>query len=100
LKQGQDCVLRYGRQNYDYQDGTLVFVGPGQVINISHVEPNYKSTGYALLFHPDLLRGTHLANGMDKLSFFSYELHEALHLPQKERQIVLDCFGKILYELS
>ena len=100
LKQGQSCVLKYGRQNYDYQDGTLVFIAPGQIVSITHIEPNYKPTGYALLFHPDLLRGTNLGNIMDKHSFFSYELNEALHLSQRERQIVLDCFDKICYELS
>lgn len=100
LKQGQSCILRYGRKNYDYQDGTLVFVGPGQVVNIENIDPDFKPSGYALLFHPDLLRGTTLGNVMDKYSFFSYELHEALHISQRERKIVLDCFDKIRYELS
>ena len=100
LKQGQSCTLRYGRKNYDYQDGTLVFVGPGQVVNIAHIDPDFKPSGYALLFHPNLLRGTNLGNSMDKYSFFSYELYEALHISQRERQIVLDCFDKIQYELS
>jgi AraC-like DNA-binding protein len=100
LKQGQNCILRYGRQNYDYQDGTLVFVGPGQVINIEHIDPDYQPAGHALLFHPDLLRGSQLGNSIDNYSFFSYELHEALHVSQRERQIVLDCFDKIRYELS
>lgn len=100
LKQGQNCVLRYGRKNYDYQEGTLVFVGPGQVVNISQIEPGFKPSGHALLFHPDLLLGTNLGNDMGKHTFFSYELHEALHLSQKERQIVLDCFDKIEFELA
>jgi AraC-like DNA-binding protein len=100
LKQGQNCILRYGRQNYDYQDGTLVFVGPSQVINITTIDPDWKPAGFALLFHPDLLRGTTLGNSMDKYSFFSYELREALHISLRERQIVLDCFDKIRYELS
>jgi len=100
LKQGQNCILKYGRQNYDYQDGTLVFVGPGQVVNISDVDPNFKPSGYALLFHPDLLRNTNLGKSIEKYTFFSYELFEALHLSKKERQIVLDCFDKIHFELS
>lgn len=100
LKQGQHCILRYGRRNYDYQDGTLVFVAPGQVVNIEHIDADFQPSGYALLFHPDLLRGTHLGSQMDKYSFFSYELHEALHISQRERQIVLDCFEKIRYELT
>ncbi|WP_231562659.1 AraC family transcriptional regulator [Muricauda sp. MAR_2010_75] len=100
LKQGQNCVLRYGRQNYDYQDGTLVFLGPGQVVDISNLDTSIKPSGHALLFHPELIRGTHLGNIMERYSFFSYELHEALHLSLKERQIVLDCFDKISNELS
>lgn len=100
LKQGQNCILRYGRRHYDYQDGTLVFVGPGQIVNIADIDTSVQPSGYALLFHPDLLLGSALGNRMDKYSFFSYELHEALHISQRERQIVLDCFDKIRYELS
>ncbi len=100
LKQGQSCTIKYGRQNYDYQDGTLVFVGPGQVISITDIDFNAQPTGHALLFHPDLLRGSHLGIGMDEYSFFSYEMHEALHMSQKERQLVLDCFEKIRFELT
>lgn len=100
LKQGDVCVMKYGRQNYDYQDGTLVFVAPGQLVNITHLPKNYKPAGYALLFHPDLIRGTNLGNNIDTHSFFSYELNEALHLSQLERQIVLDCFDKIRFELT
>jgi len=61
---------------------------------------HYKPAGYALLFHPDLIRGTNLGNSIDTYSFFSYELNEALHLSQRERQIVLDCFDKIRFELT
>jgi AraC-like DNA-binding protein len=100
LKQGASCTMKYGRQNYDFQEGTLVFVGPGQVVTISDVDRSEKFSGYALLFHPDFLLGTNLGKSIDDYSFFSYELFEALHLSQKERQIVLDCFDKIEYELS
>ena len=100
LKQGASCTMKYGRQNYDFQEGTLVFVGPGQVVTISDVDSTEKFSGYALLFHPDFLLGTNLGKSIDDYSFFSYELFEALHLSQKERQIVLDCFDKIEYELS
>ncbi|WP_370588478.1 helix-turn-helix domain-containing protein [Robiginitalea sp. SC105] len=100
LKQGQDCTLRYGRQNYDYQDGTLVFIGPGQTVDISGINHDSAPSGYALMFHPDLLRGSHLGQTMDSYSFFSYDLSEALHISEKERGIVLDCFDKIKFELS
>jgi len=100
LKQGQNCILSYGRQNYDYQDGTLVFVEPRQIVNITNIDTTIKPTGHALLFHPDLLLGTELGKSMEKYTFFSYELYEALHMSEKERQIILDCFAKIKFELT
>ena len=54
----------------------------------------------ALLFHPDLIKGTALGKKMSQYSFFSYESHEALHLSLKEQQIIKDLFGKLEYELS
>ncbi|MCS5489888.1 helix-turn-helix domain-containing protein [Algoriphagus limi] len=100
LKEGEECEIRYGRKNYDFQEGTLVFIGPGQVINISKIGKRPKMSGYALLFHPDLLLGTHLGEIIDDYNFFSYETYEALHMSPKERQIVMDCFFKIQDELS
>src|SRR5207237_9297759 len=57
-------------------------------------------TGWALLFHPDLIRGTHLGRHINDYSFFSYDVNEALHLSEREREIVLECFKKIRYELE
>lgn len=91
--------IKYGRHTYDYQDRTLVFVAPGQVINVD-INQDYKPQGFALLFHPDLIRGTALGKHIDDYTFFSYQSHEALHLSEKERKIVLDCFAKIKYELE
>lgn len=91
--------MKYGRHTYDYQDRTLVFVAPGQIINVD-INKDYKPKGYALLFHPDLIRGTPMGRHIDDYTFFSYQSNEALHLSAKERKIVLDCFGKIRYELE
>jgi len=91
--------MKYGKHTYDYQDKTLVFVAPGQVINVN-INQDYKPQGYALLFHPDLLLGTPLGKHIDDYSFFTYQSREALHLSEKERKIVLDCFTKIKYELE
>jgi AraC family transcriptional activator of pobA len=55
---------------------------------------------HALVFHPDLLLGTSLNPKMNEFSFFGYQINEALHLSQRERQIVMDCFDKIKYELE
>lgn len=100
LKDVKGCDLRYGQNYYDYQEGTLVFVAPGQLMVIETDGQVYQPKGYALVFHPDLIRGTSLAKGIDEYNFFSYNANEALHLSERERQIVLDCFSKIKYELQ
>lgn len=96
----QHCSIRYGRNNYDYQKGTLVFIAPGQVVSIEEDGEDYQPEGYVLLFHPDLIRGTPLGQKIKDFTFFSYDIHEALHLSEHERQIVLDCLRKIEFELK
>lgn len=91
--------LRYGLGNYDYEEGSLIFLAPGQVIGESG-EDYYQPQGIALVFHPDLLLGTSLGKNMDDYHFFSYAVNEALHLSEKERKIIMDCFDKIEYELQ
>lgn len=91
--------LRYGCNYYDYEEGTLVFIAPGQVVGENKVEI-YQPKGYALVFHPDLIHGTSLGRHMNDYTFFSYEIHEALHLSEKERQVILDCLSKVRYELE
>lgn len=91
--------LKYGRNYYDYQEGTLVFVAPGQVMEIENDGQVYQPKGHALVFHADLLRGTTLARSINDYHFFSYNANEALHLSERERHIVLDCFSKIESEL-
>lgn len=99
LKEVNCGDMNYGRHTYDYQDRTLVFVAPGQIIQVD-INPDYKPQGYALLFHPDLIRGTALGKHIDDYNFFSYQSREALHVSEKERKIVLDCFEKIQDELE
>jgi len=97
----QNCgELKYGRNLYDYQDGSLVFIAPGQIIGVQPKVKTFEPKGWALLFHPELIKGTHLGKNIQNYSFFSYDVNEALHLSEKERQIVLDCFSKIEYELQ
>lgn len=99
LKEIKCGDLKYGISNYDYEEGTLVFIAPGQVIG-SHGEEFYQPQGQALVFHADFLHGTSLGRHMTDYSFFSYTTNEALHLSERERQIILDCFSKIRYELE
>jgi AraC-like DNA-binding protein len=99
LKDVECGNLKYGRHYYDYQQGTLVFISPGQVIDVEDKTEPYQPMGHGLVFHPDLIHGTPLAKALNEYSFFSYDTSEALHLSERERQIVLDCFSKIEYEL-
>ncbi len=92
--------LLYGRNTYDYQEGTLVFLAPGQVAGLNSNGELYQPKGYALIFHADLIHGTSLARHMKDYGFFEYQSKEALHLSERERKIVLDCFSKIEYELE
>ncbi|WP_039948562.1 helix-turn-helix domain-containing protein [Leptospira fainei] len=99
LKQVKCGDLRYGRHTYDYQEGTLAFLAPGQVLGENNNE-YYEPQGYALVFHQDLIHGTSLGRHIRDYTFFSYDVHEALHLSEEELQIVIDCFSKIEFELK
>jgi AraC-like DNA-binding protein len=99
LKEAVCGDLKYGCNYYDYQEGTLVFIAPGQIVGIGNKPGSPKPKGWGLLFHPDLIRGTSLGQNIKKYTFFSYAANEALHLSEKERQTVLDCLDKINYEL-
>lgn len=92
--------LRYGCNYYDYQEGTLVFVAPGQIMEVETDGKVYQPKGHALVFHPDLIHGTSLFKSINDYNFFSYNANEALHLSERERQIVLDSFSKIQLELQ
>lgn len=100
LKEVKCGDLVYGRHTYDYQEGTLVFLAPGQVAGINSHGEIYQPKGYALIFHPDLIHSTSLGKHIQEYTFFSYQSNEALHLSDRERAITLDCFSKIKYELE
>ena len=99
LKEKIHGPLTYGRNRYDYDEGTLVFVGPGQVAGINDGGQTVNPEGLALVFHPDLLNGTTLARKMKDYTFFSYETNEALHMSERERQTVTNCLNEISDEL-
>lgn len=100
LKDEKNCELIYGRQRYDYQKGSVVCLAPGQVIGIEDTGEIFQPQGYALCFHPDLIRGTNLGRAMSEYTFFSYEVNEALHLSEQERHTFIDCLIKIQEELQ
>src|SRR5579863_7035340 len=100
LKEVKCGDMQYGRHTYDYQEGTLVFLAPGQTAGINSNGVTYQPKGYALVFHSDLIHGTTLGRHIQEYSFFGYQSNEALHLSERERKIVFDCFSKIEYELE
>lgn len=99
LKQVKCGDLKYGNNNYDYQAGTLVFFAPGQVVEVLSDEV-FQPSGVALVFHPDLLVNTALGKRIHEFGFFGYNSNEALHLSDKEKKLVVECFEKISYELQ
>lgn len=100
LKEVKCGDLRYGRHYYDYQEGTLVCVAPGQVVGVEDNGEQFQPKGRALVFHPDLIRGTSLGQRIKEYTFFSYESNEALHLSERERAMVIECLDKIRHELE
>ena len=99
LKNTKCGNIRYGRQTYDYEEGSIISFAPGQVA-LTELENGVKPSGHGILFHPDLISGTSLGKEIKNYSFFSYESNEALHLSENEREIIKDCFEKISIELE
>lgn len=102
LKQTFCGDITYGRQPYDYQEGTVVSFAPGQVVKCNHrsgVKFKPKPC-VGLLFHPDLIRGTELGRDIRQYNFFSYDSREALHLSEEERGIFRECIRNISTELN
>lgn len=99
LKEAICGDLKYGCNYYDYQEGTLVFIAPGQVVGIGSKPGKPMPQGRGLIFHPDIIRGTSLGRNIRDYTFFSYEANEALHLSEKERQVILECLNNISHEL-
>jgi len=100
LKDTKCGNMTYGCSTYDYEEGTLVFLAPGQVYGIEDKTEKRRGVGKALIFHPDLIHGTSLGKNMKEYNFFSYEVNEALHLSTRERAIIDDCIDKISFELE
>ena len=99
LKQVKCGDLHYGKQLYDYQEGTVTSFAPGQVVEIRR-DKNIRPQSLGLIFHPDLIRGTSLGQHIRQYSFFSYASNEALHLSEEEKNIYRDCLEKIRMELA
>ena len=100
LKKTVGCTINYGKTKYDFDDETVVCFAPGQTVSIQRIENGPVPEADALLFHPDFLLRTPLAQKMKQYSFFSYASNEALHLSADERVIIQDYMDKIARELE
>lgn len=100
LKDGDCGPLAYGRTQYDYQQGAVVFFSPGQIAGAATpgVVPHYK--GLNISFHPDLLIGTALRAEIKNYTFFGYDANEALHVSERERHDFIESFKRIRAELE
>ncbi len=97
------CInkMKYGRQNYDFQEGSLVCIAPKQIVEMdTEIEKRDDMMGWGLFFHPDLIRNTTLGTKMKDYTFFSYETAEALHLSEKEKKVLYECIMNIENELN
>jgi len=93
--------IKYGRKAIDFQDGNLICIAPNQTIEIDNeIETRENMLGWGLFFHPDLIRATSLNDKLKSYGFFNYEVSEALHLSDKEKNILLECVQKIQSELQ
>jgi AraC-like DNA-binding protein len=98
FKTGFHGQVKYGQGYYDFEEGGLAFLAPNQIVTMSADENVYE--GYALFFHPDLIRSYPLAMQMQKYGFFSYAISEALWLSDKEKIVISSLFGSIANELD
>lgn len=99
LRECQCCDFIYGRQYYDYSNGSLLFLTPGQSIEMDENKV-LPQKGWMLAFHPDLISCTSLGQNIQNYSFFSYNPDEALHISAREKQKVLECLDNIREELQ
>lgn len=99
MKRGVQGKMRYGQQPYDFDEGLMSFVAPGQVITVkANYEDAEKPSGWILLIHPDFLWNTPLAKKIKEYEFFGYEINEALFLSEKEEQSMIRIMKNIQEE--
>ncbi|TRW23642.1 helix-turn-helix domain-containing protein [Flavobacterium zepuense] len=90
--------LKYGQDYYDYNDGSMLFTAPNQLVGTT--EYNSNTYAYLLLIHPDFLLGYPLAKKIRQYGYFSYSMNEALHLSSQEREIILSVYKIMEQEIN
>ncbi|WP_420401698.1 helix-turn-helix domain-containing protein [Flagellimonas sp.] len=100
LKSGISGYLTYGRSSYDFQEGTMVFMKPNQIVKVENNQAYKGASGWTLLFHPDLIQRSELGKLINSYSFFNYETNEALHISEEEKNALTDLVHKLEQEYS
>lgn len=95
LKEKQEAVVNYGRETYDFQEGTVVFLSPNQVFSFNSADFSKCEEEWTLVFHPNFMTKTGLGNKIDTYHFFGYEANEALHVSEDEKLDLNDFIQKI-----
>lgn len=90
--------LKYGQDFYDYNEGSMMFLAPNQLVGST--DYNSKTYCYILLIHPDFLLGHPLANKIKRYGYFSYSSNEALHLSNREKEIIISIYQIMEQELN
>lgn len=99
LKSDIKGSINYGRNTYDFEEGTMLFSAPGQVFSITD-KPIIDLKGWTLFIHPDLLSKSYLHQAIQKYNFFSYDINEALHISEKEKIVLTEFVNNIKIEIS
>lgn len=97
-EEGMDLI--YGTGRYDYSEGTLICVAPGQLGGKEDNGELVHLTGWAVLFHPDILQGTGLEKEIKDFTFFDYRINEALHMTSEERDVMVELIRQLDQELT
>jgi AraC-like DNA-binding protein len=100
LKSQLPGEMKYGRKKYDFQEGTLMLLAPGQALSIEPSTDYLELEGWGVFIHPDFLYRSNLGKHIGEYNFFSYDLNESLHLSDKEKGILNEMVHRIQDELK
>ncbi|MFP9098420.1 helix-turn-helix domain-containing protein [Flavobacterium sp. RHBU_24] len=98
FKKNVNCKMNYGQLEYDFDEGTMFFIAPGQVFSIEANTATLTHSGWLLLIHPDFLWNTPLIKTIKQYEYFSYSVNEALFLSEKEELTIISIFENIAQE--
>jgi AraC family transcriptional regulator, transcriptional activator of pobA len=91
--------IKYGKNSYDFDKGSMSFIAPNQIIAIAN-QNDQNNDGWSLVFHPDLIRKYALCIAIKRYGFFSYEVYEGLHLSEGEEKTINALIQNIQNEIN